>query len=174
VNQRSILRQALLGAGLALASAVAVSSSTQKEQTQEGKKMDASPIQVTIKPIVKGKTLSVEMVAKNISAQDAYLEKFFFDTQLKSPVFKIEGAQGKAEVEYVGMMVKRVAPTIADYTKLAPGQAVTHTVAIDAVYEFPAQPASYQMTYGLTDMNPTNNKITERRSNTVSFTYPGN
>lgn len=139
-----------------------------------GKAMDISPIQVAIHPVIEGETLTLEMTAKNVSKNDAYIENLFFEDELEAPVFKISSQITGLEVKYVGIMVKRTALTIKDYRKLSPQQTITHKINIQRSYDLPKQVDNYAIQYGVVDVDPVTGKITQRRSNTAQFVYPGN
>lgn len=134
--------------------------------------MEASPIQVFIRPVAHGRVLTIEMTAKNASNYDAYLEKLFLDEELEAPVFRIKEVTSGELIEYVGMMVKRAELTIEDYLKLAPGQEVSHKINIEGFYAFPDRIAEYEIQYGATDVNPVTHKLTQRRSNIARVIFP--
>ena len=83
-----------------------------------------------------------------------------------------EVTRNGARIPYAGKLVKRAAPTIADYRALTPGEAVTATVNISNAYNLSA-PGTYRVRYASVNFSPDASKRIDVASNTVEITKPG-
>lgn len=77
-----------------------------------------------------------------------------------------------ARIPYAGKLVKRAAPTNADYRALTPGEAVTAMVNISNAYNLSA-PGTYRVRYASVNFSPDGSKRIDIASNTVEITKPG-
>jgi peptidyl-Lys metalloendopeptidase len=77
-----------------------------------------------------------------------------------------------ARVPYAGKVVKRAAPTNADYHTLTPGEVVNATVNITSAYNLSA-PGAYRVRYASVNFSPDGAKRIDIASNSVDITKPG-
>ncbi len=76
-----------------------------------------------------------------------------------------------ARVPYSGKLVKRAAPTNADYRVLPPGEAVNAKVNISSAYDLSA-PGTYRVRYASVNLLPDASKRIDIASNTVETAKP--
>jgi peptidyl-Lys metalloendopeptidase len=78
--------------------------------------------------------VDITVLYQNTGRQTIYLNKWFAQAgELREPMFEVT-RDGKA-VDYVGAIVKRRAPTIADMIALAPGETLTRSFKVSEVYD---------------------------------------
>ncbi|HET6327584.1 MAG TPA: hypothetical protein VFG04_23070 [Planctomycetaceae bacterium] len=76
-----------------------------------------------------------------------------------------------ARVPYAGKLVKRAAPTNADYRVLTPGEVVNATVNISNAYDLSA-PGTYRVRYASVSLSPDASKRIDIASNIVEIAKP--
>lgn len=97
------------------------------------------------------------------------------DTTLSGDLFDLRMQPGVAPVAYRGPLVKRAAPSQADYVELAPHSAHTHTVDITGAYAFGAAMQEYAIRYEgkvVTDIRQSD-VMSDLATEAVAFSFSG-
>jgi hypothetical protein len=119
--------------------------------------------------------LVANLAFKNVSDGDVKLLKRNLlmgeeATELTWSPFEI--TRNSARVPYSGKLVKRAAPTDADYHVLTPGEVVTATVNVGSAYDVTA-PGGYRIRYASVNFSPETRSRIDIASNVVELAKPG-
>jgi peptidyl-Lys metalloendopeptidase len=129
----------LLGGSLAVA---ALAAGTFASVTAAPARLPANPVRVSVQALGQDR---VEVVLTNTSRKTLRIPKWQLPSAAAdSNLFRIS-REGE-EVRFHGRMIKRAAPTMADYAVLRPGQAHRSVVELGRMYDL-SKPGLYTVTY---------------------------